>query len=130
MNKRRFKAPDELKDTLRRELEFHLEGLSHDPQYTVRRACRILEVLALPNRLKRSGQIEELCRILALHREKRKRWGRAWTVPQLRRVFYVRSSFRTLPKPVTQAEVEAWVPPVELPPKGRRRPKMPENPAA
>lgn len=99
------------------ELAVYVDALSHDQQFAIRRACFLLEVLALPNRLSRLGQLEELERRLALHREElmarpEQKWlGRPWTLRQLRRLYYARPAFRVRPpQPVTREELERFEP--------------------
>jgi len=108
--KRHFRLTPAQRRVMERELTMYLEALSHDPQYSVRRACFLIEMMALPEPLSRRGQLEQLDMRLALRREKQG-WGVPWTFRQLQRTFYSSSGNfrRRAPRPVTREEVEKWV---------------------
>ena len=116
---RRFQAGEVQRAAAKRELDMYLDALCHDAQYSIRRACRIFEILALPKRLSRVQQIRQLERALAVRRGEQG-WGRPWTEAQLIRVFYAKAGFRERPPaPVTREEIDRWQP--KIPPKEQRR---------
>lgn len=121
MKDRKFKATETQRKLVDRELEMYLEALCHDHQYAIRRACYLLELQALPRRLKRTEQLEELVKQLALRRETMG-WGRPWTQEQIRRAFYskARDFRRNPPKPVTREELNSYAP---VFPPARKAPK-------
>ena len=119
MRQRTFKATEDTKRRVARELQIYLEALCHDAQFSIRRACELLELLALPKRLTREQQFVELEKRLALQREAAQ-WGRPWTVYQIRRCFYAgQRDFKRAPpaKPVTKAELASYEP--VMPPAAR-----------
>lgn len=111
MKQRKFEAHEVQRAAAKRELEIYLEALCHDYQYSIRRACRLLEILALPERMKKADQFEELEKRLALRRETQG-WGRPWNKWQLDRCYYAKAKdFRRLPpKPVTREELASYAP--------------------
>jgi len=117
--KRTFEPYEAQRKAAERELAIFIDALGHDPQFAIHRACRILEILALPGILKRRDQMVELEKRLALYRESIQ-FGRPWTFEQLRRCFYARArDFRRLPpKPVTREELAGYV--AYRPPSSRR----------
>ena len=114
---------------VQRELAVYLEALCHDYQYSIRQACRLLEILALPGRLHREMQLEQLNLELGVLRD-RQGWGRPWTISQLRRAFYARAAdFRRVPpKPVTREELARYIPLV--PPARRAKKGAPQTAAS
>ena len=117
---RDFAATETNRELAKRELEMYLEALCHDQQFDIRRACYLLEIRALPKRLKREEQFQALEKALALEREKRG-WGRPWTYWQIKRTFYAKPNFKRIrPSPVTREELRDYVvvkPPLALEPR-------------
>ena len=121
---RTFQLSETQRRLAERELVYLLDALGVDSQWGVRRCCWLLEVLSLPNRLKRPEQLKELENRLALHREgAAQRFGRPWTERQLVRAFYAKSrSFRRpTPHPVTREELTLWTP--RIPGNAAKRPR-------
>ena len=115
---RTFKPTEEQVKAIEAELAVYLTALCHDPQFAIRRACRLLETLRLPYTLKRSVQLEQLEQRLAILRDKQG-WGRPWTLSQLTRLYYAKADFRQRPPaPVTRDELERWHP--RIPPAAHR----------
>jgi len=105
--RKRFTLPAAQRIVAEKELKLYEDALMHDHQYAVRRAIYLMQVLALPKRIRREDAIKLLVEKLGLLRE-RNRWGRPWTYSQIRRVFYMRSAWRERsPRPVNPAEWKA-----------------------
>lgn len=117
---RSFQAEEEQRALVRRELDIFLEALSHDTQFAIRRACRLLAILDLPKRLAVKDQIRRLSEVLAKRRE-RSGWGRPWSYGQLQRAYYAKNvGFRRVPPmPVTREELARYTP--TIPPAERAR---------
>lgn len=117
---RDFAATETNRKLALRELDLYLDSLCHDQQFDIRRACYLLEIRALPKRLKREDQFQELVKALAIRREKQG-WGRPWTYWQIKRTFYAKPNFRRIrPSPVTREELRDYVqvkPPLAMAPK-------------
>lgn len=110
MKKRRTYGPTAHQIRLaNRELNYILDALGVDHQWAVRRACRLIEILELPDHRTKAELFQELENRLALYRESLK-FGRVWTVRQIHAAFYARAgSFRRpTPRPVTRDELEKF----------------------
>lgn len=115
---RTFRSTEHQRRLAERELDFFLEALCHDTQFDIRRSCRLVEILALPARITRAAQLEEVHKLVRLKAE-RMEWGRPWTLTQLERAYYAkpRGFRRPPPKPVTREELESYeptIPPIQV----------------